>query len=39
MLSSITAGARVRSNALPIGIAASEHTAKSYWVSNKAGPR
>ena len=33
MLSSIARGASIRSNPLPIGIAESEHTAKSCWVS------
>lgn len=34
MLASIARGASIRSNPLPIGIAESEHTAKSCWVSN-----
>lgn len=33
MLASIAPGASIRSNPLPIGIAESEHTAKSCWIS------
>lgn len=33
MLVSVARGASIRSNPLPIGIAESEHTAKSCWVS------
>jgi 23S rRNA G2069 N7-methylase RlmK/C1962 C5-methylase RlmI len=37
MLASIARGASIRSNPLPIGIAESEHTAKSCWVSRTTG--